>query len=295
MDSLDGRLVVLGATGFVGGHVVDRARELGWEVLGLSSKDMDLASPNGAEMLSAILRDGDTVVHGAAIVPTRNAGEVSQNLVVTQSVVDAIAGHEIAQLVVVSSDAVYGSESGIISEASACSPDSMHGIMSLAREMMCREVKTPVFTIVRPAPIYGVGDPHKSYGPNRFIGQMVDSGEITLFGEGAAMRDHVFIDDVADVIVRTITARESGVINIASGQSISFAALAELICEAGTDGSRTTVVGSESSPTFRSYDISNLVRLFPDFEPVPPAVGIRRVVAAVQGSISSSVATSSYL
>ncbi len=284
MDSLDGRMVVLGATGFVGGHVVDRARELGWEVLGLSSKDVDLTSPSGAEMLSTILRDGDTVVHGAAVVPARNAVEVSQNLLITQSLVDGVAGHEIAQLVVVSSDAVYGSESGVITEASACSPDSMHGIMSLGREMMCGEVKVPVFTIVRPAPIYGVGDPHKSYGPNRFIGQMIDSGEITLFGEGDAMRDHVFIDDVANVIVRAITARQSGVINIASGQSISFAALAELVCQSGPDGSHISVVGSESSPTFRHYDISNLVRLFPDFDPVAPAVGVRRVVAAIQGS-----------
>jgi nucleoside-diphosphate-sugar epimerase len=284
MNSLDGRLVVLGATGFVGGHVAGRARKLDWEVLGLSSKDLDLASPSGAGMLSAILRDGDTVVHGAAVVPTRNSVEVSQNLLITQSVVDAIAGHEIAQLVVVSSDAVYGSESCVITEASTCSPDSMHGIMSLAREMMCGEVKVPLLTLVRPAPIYGVGDPHKSYGPNRFIGQMIDSGEITLFGEGAAMRDHVFIDDVADVIVRAITARESGVINIASGQSISFAALADLVCQAGPDGSRIAVVGSESSPTFRTYDISNLVRLFPDFDPVSPAVGMRRVVGEIQGS-----------
>ncbi len=284
MNSLDGRLVVLGATGFVGGHVAGRARKLDWEVLGLSSKDLDLASPSGAGMLSAILRDGDTVVHGAAVVPTHNSVEVSQNLLITQSVVDAIAGHEIAQLVVVSSDAVYGSESGVITEASTCSPDSMHGIMSLAREMMCGEVKVPLLTIVRPAPIYGVGDPHKSYGPNRFIGQMIDSGEITLFGEGAAMRDHVFIDDVADVIVRAITARESGVINIASGQSISFAALADLVRQAGPDGSRIAVVGSESSPTFRTYDISNLVRLFPDFDPVSPAVGMRRVVDEIQGS-----------
>jgi nucleoside-diphosphate-sugar epimerase len=284
MNSLDGRLVVLGATGFVGGHVAGRARKLDWEVLGLSSKDLDLASPSGAGMLSAILRDGDTVVHGAAVVPTRNSVEVSQNLLITQSVVDAIAGHEIAQLVVVSSDAVYGSESCVITEASTCSPDSMHGIMSLAREMMCGEVKVPLLTIVRPAPIYGVGDPHKSYGPNRFIGQMIDSGEITLFGEGAAMRDHVFIDDVADVIVRAITARESGVINIASGQSISFAALADLVRQAGPDGSRIAVVGGESSPTFRTYDISKLVRLFPDFGPVSPAVGMRRVVGEIQGS-----------
>ena len=287
MNSLDGRLVVLGATGFVGGNVVDRARELGWEVLGLSSKDVDLTSPNGAEMLSAILRDGDTVVHGAAIVPARNAAGVIQNLLITQSVVDAISGHEISQLVVISSDAIYGNESGVITEASACSPDSMHGIMSLAREMMCSEVKVPVLTIARPAPIYGVGDPHKSYGPNRFIGQMIDGGEITLFGEGAAMRDHVFIDDVANVIVRAITARESGVINIATGQSISFAALAELVCQSGPDGSHISVVGRESSPAFRNFDISNLVRLFPEFDPVEPAVGVRRVISEIQGSSGS--------
>jgi len=284
MNNLDGRLVVLGATGFVGGHVADRARELGWEVLGLSSKDLDLTSPSGAEMLSEMLRDGDTIVHGAAVVPARNSVEVSQNLLMTQSVVDALLGHEIAQLVVVSSDAVYGSESGVVTELSVCSPDSMHGIMSLAREMMCSEVKVPLLTIVRPAPIYGVGDPHKSYGPNRFIGQMIEGGEITLFGEGASIRDHVFIDDVADVIVRAITAGESGVMNITSGESISFAALAELVCQSGPLGSRVVSVGSEPSPTFRNYDISNLVRLIPDFDPTPPAVGIRRVVDEIQGT-----------
>ena len=284
MNNLDGRLVVLGATGFVGGHVADRARELGWEVLGLSSKDLDLTSPTGAEMLSDMLRDGDTIVHGAAVVPARNSVEVSQNLLMTQSVVDALLGHEIAQLVVVSSDAVYGSESGVVTELSVCSPDSMHGIMSLAREMMCSEVKVPLLTIVRPAPIYGAGDPHKSYGPNRFIGQMIEGGEITLFGEGASIRDHVFIDDVADVIVRAITAGESGVMNITSGESISFAALAELVCQSGPLGSRVVSVGSEPSPTFRNYDISNLVRLIPDFDPTPPAVGIRRVVDEIQGT-----------
>ena len=284
MNNLDGRLVVLGATGFVGGHVADRARELGWEVLGLSSKDLDLTSPSGAEMLSEMLRDGDTIVHGAAVVPARNSVEVSQNLLMTQSVVDALLGHEIAQLVVVSSDAVYGSESGVVTELSVCSPDSMHGIMSLAREMMCSEVKVPLLTIVRPAPIYGAGDPHKSYGPNRFIGQMIEGGEITLFGEGASIRDHVFIDDVADVIVRAITAGKSGVMNITSGESISFAALAELVCQSGPLGSRVVSVGSEPSPTFRNYDISNLVRLIPDFDPTPPAVGIRRVVDEIQGT-----------
>jgi nucleoside-diphosphate-sugar epimerase len=287
MDSLGGRLVVLGATGFVGERVVRRARELGWEVLGLSSKDLDLTSPTSTAALSGILRDFDTVVHGAAVVPAHNSVQMSQDLLMTQNVVDAISGHEIAQLVVISSDSVYGNRSGVVSEATPCSPDTMHGITNLAREIVCKNVSTPVFTIVRPTAIYGVGDPHKSYGPNRFIGQMIKGGNIILFGEGAAIRDHVFIDDVAHVIVKAITARESGVINIASGKSISFAALAKLVCQLGPKGSRVTVVDSESPPTFRSHDISKLVKLFPDFDPVSPTVGIRRVIAETHRSFDS--------
>lgn len=282
MNSFDGRLVVLGATGYVGGKVVSEAQALGWEVLGLSSKDIDLTSPDSAGMLSKLLRDGDTVVHAAAVVPARNAMDIVKNLLMAQSVVGAMVDHEIAQLIVVSSDAVYGSESGVITEASTCSPDSMHGIMSLAREMICREVRTPTLTIVRPAPIYGLGDPHNSYGPNRFISQLIERGEITIFGGGVAVRDHVFIDDVAGVILRAVGAREAGTINIAAGQSISFAELAELVQQEGPDSSRVVVAGSESSPTFRSYDISNLVKLFPDFEPVRVAVGVRRVFAEIQ-------------
>jgi len=283
MNSLDGRLVVLGATGFVGGNVVLRARALGWDVLGLSSKDIDLTSPDSSDALSKLLRDGDTVVHGAAVVPAGNAVDVIQNLLMTQHVVDGIAGHEITQLVVISSDAVYGSQSGVYNEVTPCSPNTMHGIMNLARELTCEDASTSIVTVVRPSAIYGVGDPHNSYGPNRFISQLIENGEIIIFGEGVAVRDHVFIDDVAEVIIRTIAGREAGVINIASGEPISFAAIAELIREEGPDGSSIVVTGNESSPTFRSYDISNLVRLFPDFEPITPAVGVRRVVAEATG------------
>lgn len=285
MSSKDGRIVVLGASGFVGRHVVTRAEQLGWEVLGLSSRDIDLATPTGATVLSRLLRVGDTVVHGAAIVPARNAKDLIQNLLMTQSVIEAIVDHNISQLVVISSDAVYGNESGVITESSNCSPDSMHGIMSLAREMMFGDLDVPVVTFVRPAPIYGKGDTHNSYGPNRFISQMIAGGEIVIFGEGDAIRDHVFIEDVADVVLRIITDRESGVINIASGESISFAKIAEIVCLAGPTGSKIKVSGSESTPTFRHFDISRLLHLYPDYDPVSPAAGTRRVIESIQGGV----------
>jgi nucleoside-diphosphate-sugar epimerase len=246
----------------------------------LLSAEIDAIS----QALAAMLQASDTVVHAAAVVPAKGAADVSRNLLMTQTLVDALAGVEIAQLVVVSSDAVYGSESGVVDEESACSPDSLHGVMSLAREMVCANVSTSVLTLVRPAAIYGNGDTHNSYGPNRFARQVLDSGEITVFGAGAATRDHVTIHDVAEVIFRAIEGRQAGVINVASGQSISFADLAGLVRNGVPTGGCIVVAGSESSPTFRTYDISGLNRRFPDLVPTVPAEGVPVMMAEMQGS-----------
>jgi UDP-glucose 4-epimerase len=284
MPEISGRIVVVGATGFVGSHVVERARRAGWDVVALSSRDIDLSDPASSLALAATLRAGDTVVHAAAVVPSKSAAEMSRNLLMTQTLVDALSGIDIAQLVVVSSDAVYGSESGVVDEGSACAPDSLHGVMSLAREMVCSDVTTAVLTLVRPAAIYGKGDTHNSYGPNRFARQALESGAITVFGAGEATRDHVTINDVAEVIFRAIEDRQGGVMNVASGQSISFVDLAGMVRDAGPAGGRIVVAGSESSPTYRTYDISGLNRRFPDLVPTGPAEGVALMIAEMQGS-----------
>ena len=75
MPEFHGRLVVLGATGFVGSHVVERATSAGREVVALSSRDVDLADPAGGLALAAARHDRheiaveavDLAVEGRAI------------------------------------------------------------------------------------------------------------------------------------------------------------------------------------------------------------------------------------
>ncbi len=268
------RVVVLGASGFIGSHVVSQAEARGLEVVGLSSRDLDLMAPESIGILTSVLRAGDTVVHSAAIAPARDAAEAAANLTMTNSLVKAAEGLELGQLVIVSSDAVYGSTSGVVTEETVCTPDSFHGVMSLGRELACAGIRTDVFTIVRPAPVYGMGDPHNSYGPNRFARQALGDGQIAVFGGGEAGRDHVVISDVADVIVRSITQSEIGVINVASGQMRTFAEVAELVCSVAPSGATVASVGSEANPTFRSFDLSGLIRRFPNRIPTTPEIGI---------------------
>ena len=62
--------------------------------------------------------------------------------------------------------------------------------------------------------IYGKNDPHNGYGPNSF-NRLLDKNEnIKLFGEGEEKRDHVYVNDVAELSFRMIFSNFTGVLKI---------------------------------------------------------------------------------
>jgi UDP-glucose 4-epimerase len=100
--------------------------------------------------------------------------------------------------------------------------------MHLAREEMliCAAGAIPV-AILRPTLVYGANDPHNGYGPNRFR-RCANRGEkIVLFGEGEERRDHVDVDDIAEIVHLVAEHRSSGILNIATGCVASFRELAQ--------------------------------------------------------------------
>jgi len=283
---IDSRLVVLGATGFVGRYITQHGIATGWNVLSLGSRDINLQASSAVDDLTGLLTAQDIVVHSAAIAPAKSAEDVIANLAMTRTVATALKNSPVAHLILVSSDAVYGNASGVIDETSPCNADSLHGVMSLGRELLCREAGIPGVTVVRPAPIYGIGDTHNSYGPNRFAKQAIDAGQITIFGEGESKRDHVTVEDVAGVILRCASDRAEGTVNVASGVSVSFAEMAEMVAGAAGRDTSVSSAGSESSPSFRTFDIARLVRRFPDLVPTGPHVGVGRMIAAMRESVA---------
>ena len=75
--------------------------------------------------------------------------------------------------------------------------------------------------------VYGVDDPHNGYGPNRFRRLAAAGSEIVLFGEGEERRDHVYVEDVADLVRLIVLHRSAGIVNAVSGDVVSFRELAE--------------------------------------------------------------------
>jgi nucleoside-diphosphate-sugar epimerase len=271
------RVVVIGSGGFVGGSLVQRLRQVGMATVPVDRKTIDLLDSAADSTLADLLMATDTVVAVAAIAPVKNALMLADNLRLVASMISALRKVPVAHVINISSDAVYADGPVPLSEASATAPTSLHGVMHLARELaFATELGSPLAQL-RPTLIYGASDPHNGYGPNRFR-RLADQGkDIDLFGEGEERRDHVFVDDVANLIIEIIRHKSVGPLNVATGQTHSFMEIAKMVVTiSGKPSSIHTTprVGPMPHNGYRPFDIAACRRAFPDFNYTPLREGL---------------------
>lgn len=271
------RVVIVGAGGFVGKTAANRLLARGVPVVGITRQDIDLLSGDAAEQLASILRQSDTLVMIAAQAPTKTNSMLIDNLRMMAAVCTALGSVPVEHVIYVSSDAVYADADTPLSETSCAHPTSLHGVMHLARETMLADACKGPLCILRPTLIYGAADPHDGYGPNRFR-RLANRGEgIILFGEGEERRDHVYIDDVAEIVARCVAHKSEGALNIATGTAVSFREIAERIAEMApkTPTIRTLPrTGPMPHRGYRAFDASSTTRAFPDFRYTPLEIGL---------------------
>ena len=280
--AIPARVIVLGARGFVASNLIHHLSDQQIPVVGLSSDDLDLTASSSASTLAELLREDDSLVFISALTPDRGRDikTMMKNFVMGQSVCDALVRRPCAHVIYLSTDAVYTDEATLVSEQSCAQPTSFHGTMHIVRERMLVETlkatSTPL-ALLRPSLLFGPGDTHNGYGPNRFVRTALDSKKVALFGGGEEKRDHVYIDDVSILTAQVLAHRSAGVLNLATGESTSFREVADCVA--------ALVHGTEVQPspranpiTHRHFDISALVAAFPDFRFTNFRVGLERMV-----------------
>ena len=271
------RVVIVGAGGFVGKAAANKLRARGAHVIGITRQDIDLLSGGAAEQLASILRKSDTLVMIAAQAPVKTNATLIDNLRMMAAVCAALGSVPVEHVIYVSSDAVYADADTPLNETSCAHPASLHGVMHLARETMLAEAYKGPLCILRPTLIYGAADPHDGYGPNRFRRLANRGEEIVLFGAGEERRDHVYIDDVAEIVARCVAHKSAGTLNIATGTVVSFREIAERV--AGMAPKTTAVktlsrTGPMPHRGYRAFDASSTTRAFPDFRYTPLEAGL---------------------
>jgi nucleoside-diphosphate-sugar epimerase len=178
------RIVITGASGFVGGAAAQAARagghtvialgrrperELGTDRVGVTYHALDLGAPEAAEALAPILEGADAVIHAAAAMAGDDAAHERETLAPMRSLLSAIGTmHAPPRFVLVSSFSVYGfaalPEGTLLTELTPLEPEphkrDAYTRAKLAQEAMVVEAARANgldLWLVRPGAIYGPG------------------------------------------------------------------------------------------------------------------------------------------
>ncbi len=283
------RVVILGATGVIGRALTPFLVDRGVSVATVESSELDLLDPDASGRLAGLLRHDDALVVLAAIPPRRgrDLATMMRNIQMAINVCTALLRQPVAHVIYLSSDAVYSRSVEEVSETSPIAPMDFYSAMHLAREdLFCRLVSAPV-AVLRSTQICAVHDTHDAYGPNRFLRMAMKEKRIVLFGRGEETRDHIQVEDVVALIHACLMHRSQGVLNVATGRSFSFADVASLVAAQFDPSPEIQYAPRQPPVTHRTFDVSALVRAFPEMSLTPLETGLAKIVRQVASTRSS--------
>lgn len=249
------RILLLGATGFIGSHVRDVLQERGHtNVLTPTRADADLRDSVEVRRLLSETRP-DVVVHLAGLVGGIGANmERPAEFFHDNLMIDTILLHESWKAGVGKFLGCIGGCSYPADAPSPISEDTLltglphpaHASYSFAKAMMV--VQAQAYrrqygfnaVVLVPGNVYGPRDNFDSVSSHvipALIRKVVEArrdglDEIVVWGSGRAQRDFVYIRDAAEGIVHAMETYDGAdPINISRGESISIARLVDLIRE----------------------------------------------------------------
>ncbi len=264
------RTVILGANGFIGGTIARCLKKARIPIVPMSREQIDFTDESAPSTIAKLLQPEDAVVITAAKAPCKNNAMLLDNILMMERIGHALQQQPVSHVIYISSDAVYADSMRPLTESSPTAPSSLHGVMHLAREwMLASIIDANKLLFLRPTLVYGKADPHNGYGPNQFY-RLASRGEsIQLFGEGEEQRDHVCVEDVAEITQRCLQQRLHGTLNVVTGQTLSFAEIAAAINPFVDTPVKINYLprkGPMPHNGYRAFDITRCQHLFPDFK-----------------------------
>lgn len=261
------RVLVTGAAGFLGSHVVERLLARGDHVIGVDNFDpfyspeekrrnltharatgrFELAEADIADQaaLRRVMRGRplDAVIHLAAKAGVRPsiadpAAYVRANVVGTQHLLSEAAACGVRRIVFASSSSVYGNASPVPfrEDEAAASPISPYAATKRAGELLChthQHLYGGSLLCLRFFTVYGPRQ-RPDLAIRKFATLMSGGKPIQLFGTGSTERDYTWIDDIVDGVLAALdrSARvpdEFEIVNLGGGATTSLSRLVVLL------------------------------------------------------------------
>lgn len=239
-------ILVTGATGFIGQHLIRSLLKQGFKVTALAKeadqrKQRNLAIYNvditQAEQFDALPSSIDGVIHTAALIPPNNdpmlnAACFAVNVNGTYNVLSYAVKSHAKRFIYASSMSVYDVvKKGKITESYQANPKSIYGLTKKLGEdvvMYFSSVHKLPSVILRYPSVYGPGMLPTTIIP-LLLNRAKNSHTIAINGTGKRTQDFVYVDDVVQANMLAIQSDATGLYLIGSGKQTSLTKLANTI------------------------------------------------------------------
>ena len=244
-------ILVTGGKGFLGGHVVERFQQAGYEVVAPDKDEYDLTNPN---MVKHMIFDlgPDTIIHLAAEVGGIGANQRNPglfwyaNLMMGLNILEHSRLANIENLVIVCAYPKHAPVpfreddmwDGYPEETNAPYGIAKKAILTGAQAYRDQYGLNTIY--LQPTNLYGPGDHfdlENSHVIAALIRKMVDAREmglpaVTLWGDGSPTREFLYAPDAAEAILQaTERYDDPDPVNLGSGREVSILWLARAVAE----------------------------------------------------------------
>lgn len=293
------KILVSGATGFLGTVLTSRLKAEGHDLILLNSKNCDLTKQDS--LLSFNNKTYDRIFHLAAWT---QAGDFciyhpGEQWIINQQINTNILAwwakyQPQAKLACMGTSCAYAPDYDLVEEnyLTGIPIDSLFTYAMTKRMLytgllaLRKQFKLKYLCFV-PSTLYGPGY-HTDGRQMHFIFDLIRKimrgkfyGErVVLWGDGFQRRELVFVDDFVKIMLQLTETSENELINIGAGEEFTIRHFAELICnEVGYDFNNIQFdtlryVGAKS----KCLNVNKLNRLMPGIELIPLAAGLEKTI-----------------
>src|SRR5450631_1398908 len=272
------RILVLGGSGFLGSHIVDKflAEKHDVTVYDLYPERFR-RSPSGIKFftgdfgnvgaLGELIATGfDAVIHCVSTTTPKSSNEspefdIQSNVIGTLNLLDICVRHTVGKLVFLSSGGtVYGDigELEMVDETHSVRPMCSYGVSKLSIEHyldVYKHLRGLNYVALRLSNPYGERQsPLRALGAlTVFLHRTLKRQHVEVWGDGSVTRDFIYVGDVANAVYLATVNPVSGIFNVGTGTGLS---LREILAQIAI------VVDREPSVKWlpaRSFDVPRIV------------------------------------
>jgi len=317
------RILVNGAGGFIGGHLVKRLKAEGFWVRGVDLKEHEYCPSSADEFIVGDLRDPSLVaavvegIHtvyqlaadmgGAGYIFTgeHDACVMHNSATINLNVLEAGRLAGVKKFFYSSSACMYPEHNQLDPDNPKCNedsaypaaPDSEYGWEKLFSERLYMAYMRNYGVQVRIARFHNIFGPEGTWTGGREkapaavcrkVAEASDGGSIEIWGDGKQTRSFLYIDECLEGVRRLVESDFVGPVNIGSEEMVTINRLAEMV--AAISGKRLTVRHIEGPTGVRGRNSDNhLIREKLIWAPSAPLhAGLEKTYAWIDSQVRAA-------